>query len=171
MNKTFVVMLIYLLYSCNNKQEDKLIIERDNQGNIRFKASYYLSASKDTLVDGNVIYYFPNGNIEDSFKMVAGLKNGFYYRFDSTGYLRSQMNYLNNKKDGYSYLYYRNGAIEVEELFRADSVLYTKNYFPNGQLESYFIFIDKVQSGYYLVYDSLGKKMEEGGDSNKIKKW
>jgi antitoxin component YwqK of YwqJK toxin-antitoxin module len=173
MGRILIAFSCLLIVSCNGKNENehRVLIEKDAKGNVTLRAPYHLSDRGDTLIDGTIVHYYANRNVEDSFQVNDGQKNGFYFQYDSLGALRSKMNFANGKREGLSLLFYPNTKPEVEELFRGDSLLYSKNFFSNGQLKSYFIFIDKTKSGYFLVYDSLGKKVDEGGDSNRIKKW
>ena len=173
MVRIIIAFSYLLLFSCNSKNDNQngLLIEKDAKGNVILKAPYYLSEKGDTIINGTVVHYYANKNVEDSFQVNNGQKHGFYYQYDSLGALRYKMNFLNGRREGMSLLFYPNNKPEVEELFKGDTLLYSKNYFPSGQLKSYFIFIDKVQSGYFLIYDSLGKKVDEGGDSSMVIKW
>lgn len=172
MDKVLIAVAFFLLGCANNKKDNhKLMIETNQKGDTIFKTPYYLNSKGDTLVDGVVVSYYEHHAVEDSFKMSNGFKSGFYYQFDSLGHLVGKSYFNKNKREGLSFSFFPNGKPEIEELYRKDTLLYSKNYFMNGQLKSYLIFVDKQRTGYYLIYDSLGKKIDESGDSNRVKKW
>ena len=144
MNRIFIVFYCLIILSCNGDlvKKNKLLIKKDANGIVTLKAPYHLTTKGDTLIDGTVVTYYRNGNIEDSFQMNKGVREGFYFQFDSSGTLKSKMQFVNGKREGLSFRFYPNKKTEVEELFRSDSLLYSKNYFINGQLRTYFIFIE-----------------------------
>ena len=180
MGKHLVILsIITALICCSNpKVKDKgVLYTKDNIGNILVKTPYYISMKGDTLVDGVVIHYYPNKMISDSFNMKDGKKYGFYYRFDSNGRLIRTSFFDDNKAEGYVTYFYPNGIIESEQLYRKDTLLFIKDFFKNGQLKQYLIFIipkeagHDLETGYSLEYDSMGNKQDESGDSILSKRW
>jgi RHS repeat-associated protein len=125
--------------------------------------------SGDTLLDSFRVHYYDNQIPEDSCSMVNGEKHGFCFLYDSAGRLVTKAPFVRNLQHGIRYSFFPNTQVEVEQLFRNDSLLYRKNYYSNGQLKSYLIFMNETDAAYYLLKDLLGKTLEEDGDSNYAK--
>ena len=69
-------LILFLVGACqtNDKLKRGIIINRYINGQILCKVPYYLTDQLDTVVHGTVVYYYPNGVIEDSFFVVQDKK-------------------------------------------------------------------------------------------------
>jgi antitoxin component YwqK of YwqJK toxin-antitoxin module len=169
MIKVVMLILTVALFSCNNDlNKEKVLLYKDEYGRITQKVPYYIDKNMDTIVDGVVVHYFKNGQVSDSFILKDGNKNGVYYSFDSSGNLSSVFNYKSNKANGPAFYYFENGKTQNETLYKDDRLIYSKSFFRNGRVKEYFIFLNNSKASYYILYDSLGNKIEESGDSTEL---
>ena len=99
-NKIIFILFFSFICSCNHNSQKshQLLVEKGKNGSIISKIPYYISQNNDTIVDGIVVYYFPKGNVEDSFTIVDGKKDGYYYQYDTSGYLKGKLRYEKGKK-------------------------------------------------------------------------
>ena len=90
--------------------------------------SYYINGipksigvRKNALLDSVWVFYNEDGKIREKINYLDGKKNGYYYSFiyfrnknDSlVGYLASQELFLNNKRNGISEYFYKNGVVKI----------------------------------------------------------
>lgn len=167
-----ILFIFFIISSCqtNDWSTKGLIINRYSDGQVLCKVPFYLTKQSDTIIHGNVVYYYPNAVIEDSFFVVHGKKEGSYFRFDSMSVLKSILNYKADKLDDYSFLYYPSGTVEVIELYLNDSLISNRELYPNGKTKSYFIFENSKETCYSYIFDSITNSFEESGDSIRCKK-
>ncbi len=161
-----------ILHSCDQKQQikKKILIEKDSSGNVISKIEYYISPTLDTVLEGKVVHLYPNGKVEDSFRLNNGLEEGYIYLYDSIERLVSKRSFRNGKMDGLSFSYYPNGIVEAESLHKKGEIIYSRNFFPNGILKNYFIMKNNSESCYYLIKDSTGNIIKDLGDSSSCRK-
>jgi antitoxin component YwqK of YwqJK toxin-antitoxin module len=55
---------------------------------------------KDGLLDGPIVYFYPNGVRKETGSFKVGLKDGLWLRYDENGVKIGQGSYANGKKDG-----------------------------------------------------------------------
>lgn len=91
------------------------------------------------IVDGEQIYYYPNGNK----KIVNNYKDGL--------------------KFGKSVTYYESGAVEIEGLYRDKGLAEGpwKEYYENGTLKEEYYYKHGLFHGEYTIYDEKGKIVEQ----------
>ena len=76
---------------------------------------------RNTHLDSVWVFYNKDGKVREKINYLNGKKNGYYYSFEyfynkdsvRVGYLRSQELYLDNKKNGISEYYYKDGTVEM----------------------------------------------------------
>jgi antitoxin component YwqK of YwqJK toxin-antitoxin module len=162
------LVIVFFFISCSNERIKKhqILIERDSLGKIISKSIYYISDTGDSLLDGQTVYYYPNGNVEDSFNLIDGDKEGNYFQYYSNGKLKGTTFFVKGKANGFAYSYYPNTKLEIEEFYRSGNLIFTKNFHENGILKSYFIMKNNKESCYILIKDSTDNIIEERGDSS-----
>lgn len=77
---------------------------------------------RNTYLDSVWVFYNEDGKIKEKINYLNGKKNGYYYSFDyffnkdsiKVGYLRSQELFVNNKRNGISEYYFKNGNIKKQ---------------------------------------------------------
>ncbi|WP_298510078.1 toxin-antitoxin system YwqK family antitoxin [uncultured Kordia sp.] len=103
-------------------------------------ALHYKTTYKDgKIIDGENIYYYPNGNK----KIVNNYKNGL--------------------KFGKSTTYYESGAVEIEGIYRDKGLQEGpwKEYYESGALKEEYYYKHGLFHGEYTIYDEKGKILEQ----------
>ena len=179
-----VIKLVLILFgvnlSCNsNLQHSSKIILIEKEG-------IFFNEKTNKPYTGEIVKYYKNGEKYTSRSYLEGKKNGFHYFWHANGQIGGKENWNEGKRDGEWKSWYKNGQIKAQgmwndgledgewELFYKDGQLKDSGYYLKGKkhgLEKRFhsngvhkvdlIFKDGVMNCNYMVYDSLGKKVEE----------
>lgn len=86
------------------------------------------------LLEGDCIYYHSNGQIEQTGYFVNNLFHGLYKYYDSMGIIIADAIYQKGLKKGKSHEYYEDGSIKNYNFYRADTLVYSRNYKDNESL-------------------------------------
>lgn len=93
------------------------------------------------------ISYYENGHIHKLINYKNGLANGFFYLYDSTGYLKSKSYYFNDTQIGDIYFYYPDSLIYNFYDWKGNNIsqiVYDKNFnILNDQRQ--IIFLDSIK--------------------------
>lgn len=163
----FIVGLISIFFSCKVNTKDREIVKKNKNGRIIYKAPFIIDKDQDTVIHGTITSYYSNNQLKDSFDEVYGNRNGWYYHYDSLGRLIWKSFYRNDIEDSISYLFFANGQIHAETLYKKGHINWIRNYYQTDKLQAYFIFLNDSIAKYYVLYDSTGLKTDEAGDSSK----
>ena len=130
------IVLLFLFYSCI-KKETTIIIEKT---------------------------FYDNGNLNETFKIENGLKNGLYLKYYSNGSLQIKCFYKNGLKNGKMYIYLLNNRKTSELEWRNDTLVNEEiQYYYSGKVKSYTFRNIKGEICYYINYNSNGNKTKEWG--------
>ena len=92
---------------------------------------------KDGVVNGHMIAYYRNGQIQEDVEFKKGIPHGNYKLYYEDGTLMKEGNTKDGKKEGLHKSYYENGQVEFEENYLNDNLDGTrKTYYTNGSLQT-----------------------------------
>jgi hypothetical protein len=136
MAKFYLIILIFILCSCEQSQEN-IVREYYYDGSLRFE----YQINKDSIMDGFFKEYYPEGSI------------------------RSIIYYENGNTDSIATFYYENGSIEKTLNFCNDTLLGSQiRFYPNNKIKQYSVIDGFGECFFVLKYDSIGNQIKrEGG--------
>ena len=95
MNKIFCFMtILFLVTSCKNDSEKDVVKSYYENGNLKSELRY-----KDGRLNGNCVWYYPNGKPELSINYVMDTLQGESLRWYENGYMQSRCFYKDNECD------------------------------------------------------------------------
>lgn len=103
-------------------------------------------------------HYHKNGKLKSEVRYLDGKKEGLYKSYHESGKLSTESNYKKGKEDGVSLSYYENGQIADEFIYKnGEQVNPQRSYYENGQL---------CHEGYYTKSGDLisGRDWDESGN-------
>ncbi|MFA7326883.1 MAG: hypothetical protein WC121_09480 [Candidatus Kapaibacterium sp.] len=121
--------------------------------------AYYISSS----VNGEIVHYDLNGNIEYTGKIENGLETGKWEYFNIDGSLRYYGEYKNGKEEGIWIQNYENGKLNTISNFR--NGLFTSSlvsYYESGTIYDSSIYVMGRLHGSYISYYESGNLMTTG---------
>tara|TARA_B100001250_G_scaffold387215_1_gene384393 strand:- start:3106 stop:3609 length:504 start_codon:yes stop_codon:yes gene_type:complete len=97
-----------------------------------------------------------------NYKMVNGVKNGFYKEFYFDGSKKYEEIFKNGKRDGSSILWYRSGKKWLHSFYKDGKIdgLWTW-WYENGLKKEEFIYKDGIKNGLYIKWYENGNKKQE----------
>ncbi len=112
---------------------------------------------KNGYLNGEVIFYHPNGGINVIGKFLNGKQTGLFKEFFESGRLEAVRNYLNGDLNGVVNVYYENGKkYLVGNYINGLQNGVHLSFFENGQISSTYNYIKGKKEGVVKTYDSLG---------------
>ena len=179
MNRLILILFVLNL-SCNSNPR------YSNEIKLIEKEGLFYNQKTNELYTGEFVKYYKNGKKYTSRNFLKGKKNGIHYFWHANGQIGGKENWNEGKREGGWKSWYKNGQIKSQgsakngldegewEAFYKDGQLKESGYFLKGKkhgLEKRFhsngvhkvdlIFKDGVMNCKYMVYDSLGEKVEE----------
>jgi antitoxin component YwqK of YwqJK toxin-antitoxin module len=127
-------------------------------GQLILKARY----QNDTL-DGERIYFYPNGKTESVETFVRGIYHGPYRKYYDDGTLQVEQNYVNGAMEGWSLAYYPNGKLREKVMLKNnDENGPFFEYYENGVLQAEGQYGpdtngDPAEQGILKEYDEKGQ--------------
>lgn len=77
----------------------------------------------DGELNGVFISYHPDGQIKDSGKLVAGIRQGDWYSYYATGTKDNEGHFLNGNMEGAWTFYHENGAVSTKEIYKNNKIV------------------------------------------------
>ena len=113
--------------------------------------------------DGPLVEVYNEGTLYESFQINSdSLKHGPYSRYFKEGNVAEVALYTNGKLNGQRVIYYHSGAVEIEEMYKMDSLDGTfKSYYPSGEIEFTCEYVKNKIQGKAIKYYESGQVMEE----------
>ena len=87
----------------------------------------------DELYTGNIYAKHQNGAIGLVGEVKDGLKEGTWRYYYSTGEIKRESTFINDKKEGITYYWYQNGQVAKEIMYRNDRNIDQKLWDENGR--------------------------------------
>ena len=141
------VLLVFLLFSCSPKKNDKSRFSiKDNIVYRNDSNKPFTGLVKSKAEGKNFEYYVKDG-----------LKNGEFKITFENGNLIMKGNIVNDKNEGKWVYYYPSGELESEGNFKynkPDSIWAW--YFPSGKVKEKGIFVNGLRDGNWKMYDEFG---------------
>jgi antitoxin component YwqK of YwqJK toxin-antitoxin module len=112
---------------------------------------------KNGYLNGEVIFYHPNGGINVIGKFLNGKQSGLFKEFFASGHLEAVRNYRNGDLNGVVNVYYENGKkYLVSNYINGLQNGVQLSFFENGRISSTYNYIRGKKEGVVKTYDSLG---------------
>lgn len=70
------------------------------------------------LLEGQVLNYYPKGNVAEEINYVSGIKQGEWKRYFTDGKLKLKAKYIDGKLQGLMYIYHQKGFPEVSGMYK-----------------------------------------------------
>ncbi|MDA3912091.1 MAG: hypothetical protein PF448_12120 [Bacteroidales bacterium] len=165
MNKIIFLLLSVLILSCINDPEESIIKEyvKIDGEKLLYKEYGYTILDGDTLINGYMKAYYPNGNIKTITAYKNGLKNGIEKSYYKNGKLNWTQEYNNDTLSGNIIKYYDNGKLEyVFEYKKGELINEGRMYYENGAIKNY-LYYDPNRKGkvafkvYYNIDSTISK--------------
>ncbi len=119
----------------------------------------YLSSN----AKGEIVHYYPDGNVEYTGKIENGLETGRWDFLNTDGSLRYSGNYKNGKEEGVWKLNYENGSINAISNYRNGLLDGLRiSYYESGSVYDSSYYIMGRLNGSYSSYFESGKLMTTG---------
>ena len=160
LNKYYVLISLFILFSCVSTKNPADYLVEDNLFEIEFskqeetdEAIYQilflsddkmiakrvysngkLLKSEGIIPDGQGIERYEDGKIKNIIRYRNQLRNGKGLSFHKNGKLKSESNYLNDNPDGITRYYYENGSKKVELKIENNKTIYYREYDKEGHL-------------------------------------
>lgn len=116
---------------------------------------------KNGLFDGELKYYYPNGNLKSVLNFEEGEQNGKQTLYHPNGELKEVFFCKDGYYHGSDVIYYSNGVIQKKgNFFNGEHDGEITNYHPNGNLQSRVFVVEGKQAGRSIQYNSKGNVKE-----------
>lgn len=118
-------------YDANGKLTGQWV-ERKKDGKITSDQTY-----KDGILDGATKTYYNDGTVERITMYANGDKHGLTteYYFGTNGQIKSEINFVKGVQQGAYKRYYDSGQIKEEGRVEEGSVVFSKEYYSNGNVK------------------------------------
>lgn len=135
------IVALLILSSCGAQVE----VGHYPSGEVKYRAPL----DNHGIFDGEVKYFYKNGNIKSVFQFHNHHINGLVRRFYPSGVLQSNEIYVNGLQFGPEVKYYPNGGLEYKITMHGNIHVDTaRYYYPNGDLKE------------MAIYDHKGRKVD-----------
>ena len=126
-----------------NKVKDSTWNYYSDFDGVRLSSEYYIEGA----LDGNVVNYYPQGDVAEEIPYKMGLKDGVWKQYFTDGKLKLKATYINDMLEGMMFVYYQNGVPEVSGIYKNNfkdgpwlyftdkGVAYKKETFLKGSLK------------------------------------
>lgn len=156
-------------------------VEKTDSGWIR--NDYYISTEKlqmkalykdeaCEIMNGNAVYYYANGFMEATGKLVNNKKQGLYLRWHPNGMMADSAVYNNDVLTGTRFAWHPNGVMADSVISINDSTVISVSWFDNGNPSHYGYYINNKKAGKWNYFHKNGQpaavEMNENGKVNAV---
>lgn len=121
----------------------------------------FTQSFKDGQVDGEMCYYYPNGNIEELKTFKDGMFHGEHTKYGEDGTLRLKEYYVNDELDGLKMEFYEDGTGNLSVSYKGGKMhgkyIY---YYRDGKKRFEIDYVGDQKHGKDMMYDEDGKIIE-----------
>ena len=126
----FTLTFVFLLISSTYFSQSKFWVDADWNPTSKENATYYKTIS--TIDNGELNYYFMDGELAKKETYIEGLLEGDYYEYYKTGELKETGKYVEGSRDGVWKVFYKNGKIKSRGKYRdGEKVGVWKTFYKN----------------------------------------
>lgn len=157
------VMFSIIFLLCNYVLSYAEVVRKVSEGECQ-KDGVALVTKIETFYDNNKqIAQIEKSTNGDVIKREGKVPDGIVKQYSDTGYLATEYNYKNGKREGIAKSYYKNGKLQSDENFKNDALEgISKTYNVNGQLQADINYKAHKKDGISKLYYESGSLKLEG---------